>query len=473
MGHSSNNIVSFDCWKKKGDEIFYQTVRNDHLASVVYVHRMSQALSYYYKASALAVTADEKATIANGLGVLQFKCGKRLYSNYKINISTLPKNDHKDARLLIEYYLKEALIQFERAWKFSDNDVKFPEWRENLLKTWSECVTLLLAVIVQFVENIEEPFSAQVARFEVFLQSIEGFSRGFFSFCIADIICQEAAELQAAGDHRNSVKLLRDNSSRVDYAIKAFNDAKFNYLISEMEELRLTSEKLLNVAESLFAKEKGDACWISIKVSLNETLGERVGSQDSEELPDYVLSAVDWYKTAINLARSGQSLEAEAKAHVQLGQIYEGRVNDKSLKHYEMAEKLAIEMGIAKNEDWYRPCLKGLNRLKTLQQWQENRDRESLRAPVRKQLAAQLAELEKAGRKPIEELIAFIYQKYPPKGHGMEKPAGTNWKMNLRKALLHYHPDKQNLYRFGLHWMILAEEITVVLNRQFARLFKN
>lgn len=82
---------------------------------MVYVERMTQALSCYHKASNHAARANQKAYIAGNLAVTQFKCGKRLYENYAISVRTLPKNSYQDARLLIDYYLKESMTEFERA----------------------------------------------------------------------------------------------------------------------------------------------------------------------------------------------------------------------------------------------------------------------------------------------------------------------------------------------------------------------
>jgi len=43
-------------------------------------------------------------------------------------------------------------------------------------------------------------------------------------------------------------------------------------------------------------------------------------------------------------------------------------------------------------------------------------------------------------------------------------------KQKLKFALLHYHPDKQDLECQGLKWVVLTEEITVYLTDHLSRL---
>jgi acyl-ACP thioesterase len=43
-------------------------------------------------------------------------------------------------------------------------------------------------------------------------------------------------------------------------------------------------------------------------------------------------------------------------------------------------------------------------------------------------------------------------------------------KSRFKAALLHYHPDKQYLEEDGLKWIVMSEEITVLLNHHFERM---
>ena len=61
----------------------------------------------------------------------------------------------------------------------------------------------------------------------------------------------------------------------------------------------------------------------------------------------------------------------------------------------------------------------------------------------------------------------FIYEKFPPKVActipKKEDVVGkemTSLKKLFQKAVIYYHPDKQDVERFGMKWKVLSEEIT-------------
>ena len=89
-------------------------------------------------------------------------------------------------------------------------------------------------------------------------------------------------------------------------------------------------------------------------------------------------------------------------------------------------------------------------------------------APIREELKNELDELKKASEKSAEALIEAIYSKHPPKRG--QKSTSSSLKTVLKKALLHYHPDKQDLEKHGLKWIVLSEDITVMLNHHFGQM---
>ena len=98
--------------------------------------------------------------------------------------------------------------------------------------------------------------------------------------------------------------------------------------------------------------------------------------------------------------------------------------------------------------------------------WKETKEREKIRAPIRAELKEELDELKKVSGKSASDLVDLIYAKHSPKrGTKSESP---ELKPRLKQALLHFHPDKQDLEAHGLKWMVLAEEITVLLTYHYA-----
>lgn len=69
-----------------------------------------------------------------------------------------------------------------------------------------------------------------------------------------------------------------------------------------------------------------------------------------------------------------------------------------------------------------------------------------------------------------DQFLMFIYETHPPKtkckvpkkndviGQPKEK-----LKKLFQKAVISYHPDKQNVEKFGMKWKVLSEEITKLL----------
>jgi len=109
---------------------------------------------------------------------------------------------------------------------------------------------------------------------------------------------------------------------------------------------------------------------------------------------------------------------------------------------------------------WHKQALAGLHKLQ--QQWKEKDEKERIRAPILAELKDVLSEIKRASAKSTETLIEFIYANHPPK-NGQQKSTDGNLKTQLKLALLHYHPDKQNMETHGLKWMVMAEEITLLL----------
>ena len=66
-------------------------------------------------------------------------------------------------------------------------------------------------------------------------------------------------------------------------------------------------------------------------------------------------------------------------------------------------------------------------------------------------------------------LLEHIYKMWPPKDkrHKLPKLTTEGQKQALKKAIVHYHPDKQDVKLHGKKWFIFAEEITKVLTRKY------
>lgn len=82
-------------------------------------------------------------------------------------------------------------------------------------------------------------------------------------------------------------------------------------------------------------------------------------------------------------------------------------------------------------------------------------------------LAHALALLNTASDNGAATLLRALYTNHPPKcaTHTLLEPIAGHEKARLRKAQLHYHPDKNTGY--DAEWKVLCEEVTKLINARY------
>ena len=117
---------------------------------------------------------------------------------------------------------------------------------------------------------------------------------------------------------------------------------------------------------------------------------------------------------------------------------------------------------------WFKECNRILERYQQevireeQEQWSEKR-KEFL-----EELAEELSLIEEKKDEGDAALLKHIYENHPPKNDkfklGPLPDAGDDdysitLKQLLRKACIHYHPDKVDVKKHGMQWKVLCEEI--------------
>lgn len=92
---------------------------------------------------------------------------------------------------------------------------------------------------------------------------------------------------------------------------------------------------------------------------------------------------------------------------------------------------------------------------------------------IKQALKSELEKLKESKSKWKEsgdQFLMFIYETYPPKTkYKVPKKADVigqpkeKLKKLFQKAVISYHPDKQDVKKFGMKWKVLSEEITKML----------
>jgi hypothetical protein len=443
---------SFESLKDAGNQIFRETFRDDLLSPAVYQHRMCSALQYYNKAATLARNAQEKSSILKNMAATKFRIGERLYTRkYQHPVRNLFANLQSTLQLEkeLKFYLEGSLENFVEAAEIGE-PVQNDDWFSKLLESQITCAYFLWNFFLKSLKN--EGLPILFGQLHKICWNKTAYGRSSFFLKLARLTFEKAIELQENGRFTESLQLLHDNYLNIEEAKKD----KYQ-TIEEAIELEESNFIHLSIGESTLARQKGDDLWREI-------------TMDQENIQmELVWDAVDCYVQSIVLSRD-KSLESEAMAHSHLGRLYELlRFNEKSHVHYKLTVDLVVAMQPKNFNDhpWYKQALAGLHQFQQQQQWKEKEEKERVRAPIVEELKDVLYEMKRASARSAGSLIDFIYANHPPK-NGQQKSTDGNLKTQLKMALLHYNPDKQNVETHGLKWMVMAEEITLLLNYHYS-----
>lgn len=195
--HSDCGDASFEARKGKEDEVVDETLLlDDHLDSSGdhNVRRTTLPFSHYEKAFTY-ICENQETSIARGLALVHYMRGNELHSHYKnIPLSESARKLDND-RSLIDYHLTQAMIQFQRAWRYRAAECQ--EWKENLEVEWLSCAKLIWTHHCNHHEKSEQSFSSRIGRLEVLCKRTQGHYRGFFYFWLAKKVLKKATKLQA------------------------------------------------------------------------------------------------------------------------------------------------------------------------------------------------------------------------------------------------------------------------------------
>ena len=440
---------SFDSFKELGNRLFLKTSQNENLSPVIYQQRMCEALQFYNKAGNFATSAQQVSSIRKNVAFTQLRIAEKLNPAYFRQV--LRRSTTNQMGKDLQFFLEEALKNFEEAMKIGLG-VQSPAWTAQVRERKHQCAHLLWNFLMKSHDGND--FSILCGRLHQVFGNLIGSVRAELFLQLGRLTFNKAVEYQEDGKVVESLQLLHDNYLNIEEAKKL--DAQLN----EAGELEDSNFMHLCIGDSSLARQKGDKLW------------EEATCENENIQMELVWDAVDCYVQSIVLSR-GKCLENEAMTHSQLGRLYELLVmNVKSREHYKLTVDLVVAMEPRNfnSHSWYKQALAGLNKFQREQHLKKTKERELQRAPIRAELKDELDELKKASSKSPQNLLDLLYSKHPPKRG--EKSADSQMKTKLKMALLHFHPDKQDVEVHGLKWVVLTEEITILLTYHFAN-FKN
>ncbi len=203
-----------------------------------------------------------------------------------------------------------------------------------------------------------------------------------------------------------------------------------------------------------------------------------------EECLDFeqVWNCIDLYRESIVKTRD-KDIELEAEVLSKLGLVYSRilKMNDRAKTCYYACFNLAESMKpkVFTHHSWYIRCCSAIKEYQKEVIDQENQKEETERKKVEKEIEDDLKELKKqADKEDRISFINFVYEKYPPKldekkfkkpNLKTESPIDEIKKV-YKKALIHFHPDKNSGAKYGYAWHFIAVEIAKYLGHFYERL---
>ncbi len=440
-------MEDFNTWKERGNRLFRDTYLDHNLAVCVYQMRMSRAIQFYNKALPFASNDKDRASVWKNLAVTYFRIGEHIYYSPKLLSESAIEQRDQD----ILFFLKESLNHFASALRkgLREHGVK---WAAHLRARRYTCAELLWGQFI--LSNKGRGFHFLASRLHQFCWSLDRSKmRSEFFLRLAKLTFQKAVRYQESENYKESLQLLHDNHLAIEEAKNFLNDDE------DVKDLEQSNFTYICLGEAAIARRRGE-----------ELLKTASVFSDDERKMELIWDVVDCYKQSF-ISSGDMCIESQAIAHCELGKVYGSiHIRQKSREHYKAAVDLELAMRPRNltNRSWYKEALAGLEKYQQEDRWMETKEREKFRAPIRAEMKETLDELQRVSRKSTSELIDLIYDKHPPK-RGV-KSNNPDLKQKLKFALLHYHPDKQDLESQGLKWVVLTEEITVHLTDHLSRL---
>ncbi|CAF1212792.1 unnamed protein product [Didymodactylos carnosus] len=163
---------------------------------------------------------------------------------------------------------------------------------------------------------------------------------------------------------------------------------------------------------------------------------------------DIVWMVIDKLREAILLAKE-HDIEGEAQACHYTANVYERIIQmaEVAYIYHLRCVTLAQTMipRILTGVDWYTTSSTFVQKYRERKACEEEAIDEKLMNQLRTEMASELIELDNTAKKGTHDFLEHIYKVHPPRKEGATMgPLDANQlSKTVKKALLHYHPDKQ------------------------------
>mmetsp|Transcript_5935 Transcript_5935/g.8876 ORF Transcript_5935/g.8876 Transcript_5935/m.8876 type:complete len:471 (+) Transcript_5935:36-1448(+) len=449
---------------KDGNEKFRETMgkRKMGCGGSLLRARMDVVLEYYERALCSSASDVQTSSAANNLGKANLFYAKL----YEIG------DAEKKAR-----HLKESVENYQVALDMGKSVKREKKWMDkvsNGLDNAKMAFTLLIKALEDSLCRIKH--QKEMKRRVTSLDYVRS------SYNLFPISVGKPARmfgLLLAQEYFNIAMLLKetDNYPEVRRQLGTCQSILDKKIMNNYSDLSFVGKKV-ELSTRCSTEEKSAQGWIAFRT------GEAIIKDDVKALTDdQKHDAMDAFKTAISL-QDGKDTLLEARSSVKLGNLWWSFAKDqtkldknymgrghKYIFHSFILEESLRPMNF-RQARWYQEVLLKMKKYQKLKRDAFDQLSSAEKA-VLESLKPTIEEIQKEAGKNIQALIKFLYTKHPPKidksKHQLGELSSNQLKKALRKAILHYHPDKN--CQGDLKWRLLCEEITKILNNKY-QLFK-
>jgi len=424
-------------WRSEGNKYFSQA-HQDGLAPIIKESRLQEAIKFYHRAlSAACENKDDAASACKNLA--------------KSNFGLICVTDDTETEIKL---FKECFQYCSKALEYG-RDCKSLDWLMDVDALYRTVYFLICdqfdVLSTELKINLFESLASVVSEKDRLYPDI--------NHHLAEAWLSEACMALNDNDFKTSLNALKEMYRPVE-EVKRYGKHR-DQLMTDIECFQCDITIQMARTESMQAISTGD------------TLLENHLLEDADLNMDLIYTVIDYYRHAMVLTR-GVEIELEAMALSKLGKLYDQvlkikhRASDCFHKCLQLAATLVPR--VLTSEAWYKVANETLMKYQMESYSHQERERQKERQKYLDELKTELKEISEAKKKWKDqggEFLMFIYEKFPPKVTctipKKEDVVGkemTSLKKLFQKAVIYYHPDKQDVERFGMKWKVLSEEIT-------------
>mmetsp|Transcript_5483 Transcript_5483/g.10049 ORF Transcript_5483/g.10049 Transcript_5483/m.10049 type:complete len:431 (+) Transcript_5483:26-1318(+) len=415
-------------WRSEGNRFYKSASKNVH--TLIKSHRLRRALVAYSNSLKFSESDEDKASA---------------HKNLAMTCVRLASYEEMTEHKLFHY--NDAAKHFRKA-RASGAEVKSKHWLKQLQDANKESVDAMVSFCKELTP---QECVKQLSKYTKLLEQDAAYAECCFYVLELHYSATSATIIENA-------EALRDFESCLFYLdeIARFGQPEL------LEKAQVYRPGIMLQIKGLKAKAalaRGDG--ILKKLTENPSL--------CEETEDDMFLCIDSYKEAEVLTRGVHS-ELEAECLSKLGVVFAKLLknSDKASEYFNRTLELArsIKTSDVTSTQWYKDAWNGLEFILKTEKVSESEIFTS-KSAFNQANADVIEELRRKHEAGTHAFLTHIYTRHPPKNVVYQLPEVTpsNIDRLLKRALLHYHSDKQT--RFPQDWQFLCEHISMGLATKY------